>query len=139
MARTDAATIRRGMAYSQQGRVRLARVERDEADARVTGTQVYQVHFGTDNGGVYSYCDCPLGGGDPDIVCKHQIASAIILRNYLRIHPPQTWESVLAQAVRAEPKHAALATRQVLFFSLQTRHSQWAIYPYSLPLSQFSE
>jgi len=139
MARTDAATIRRGMAYSQQGRVRLARVERDEADARVTGTQVYQVHFGTDNGGVYSYCDCPLGGGDPDIVCKHQIASAIILRNYLRIHPPQTWESVLAQAVRAEPKHAAPAARQVLFFSLQTRHSQWAIYPYSLPLSQFSE
>ncbi len=139
LARTDAGTIRRGMAYSQQGRVRLARVERDEAEARVTGTQVYQVHFGVDQGGVYSFCDCPLSGGDPDIVCKHQIAAAVILRNYLRVHPPQTWENVLAQAVRAEPKHAAPAARQVLFFSLQSRHSQWAVYPYSLPLSHFDE
>ena len=139
LARADAATIRRGMTYSQQGRVRLARVERDEADARVTGTQVYQVHFGVDNGGVYSFCDCPMCGGDPDIVCKHQVAAAVILRNYLRVHPPQTWESVLAQAVKPEPKQAASAARQVLLFSLQARHSQWAIYPYSLPLGHFSE
>jgi len=139
LARTDAATIRRGMAYSQQGRVRLARVERDGAEARVTGTQVYQVQFLMDNGKVYAFCDCPISGGDPDIVCKHQIAAAVILRNYLRVHPPQTWESVLAQAVRAEPKHAAPAARQVLFFSLQVRHSQWAVYPYSLPLSHFAE
>ncbi len=139
LARTDAATIRRGMAYSQQGRVRLARVERDGAEARVSGTQVYQVQFLMDNGKVYAFCDCPISGGDPDIVCKHQVAAAVILRNYLRVHPPQTWESVLAQAVRAEPKHAAPAARQVLFFSLQARHSQWAIYPYSLPLSSFAE
>jgi len=139
LARTDAATIRRGMAYSQQGRVRLARVERDGAEARVSGTQVYQVQFMMDDGHVYAFCDCPISNGDPDIVCKHQIAAAVILRNYLRVHPPQTWESVLAQAVRAEPKHAAPAARQVLFFSLQARHSQWAIYPYSLPLSQFAE
>ncbi len=139
LARTDAATIRRGMAYSQQGRVRLARVERDGAEARVSGTQVYQVQFLMDNGKVYAFCDCPISGGDPDIVCKHQVAAAVILRNYLRVHPPQTWESVLAQAVRAEPKHAAPAARQVLLFSLQARHSQWAIYPYSLPLSSFAE
>ena len=139
LARTDAATIRRGMAYSQQGRVRLARVERDGAEARVSGTQVYLVQFMMDDGKVYAFCDCPISGGDPDIVCKHQIAAAVILRNYLRVHPPQTWESVLTQAVRAEPKHAAPAARQVLFFSLQTRHSQWAVYPYSLPLSQFAE
>ena len=63
----------------------------------------------------------------------------LILRNYLRVHPPQTWETVLAQAVKAEPQHAAPAARQVLFFSLQTRHSPWAIYPYSLPLSHFAE
>jgi len=139
LARTDAATIRRGMAYSQQGRVRLARVERDGAEARVSGTQVYQVQFMMDDGHVYAFCDCPISSGDPDIVCKHQIAAAVILRNYLRVHPPQTWESVLAQAVRAEPKQAAPAARQVLFFSLQARHSQWAIYPYSLPLGQFAE
>ncbi len=139
LARTDAATIRRGMAYSQQGRVRLARVERDGAEARVSGTQVYVIQFMMDDGKVYAFCDCPISDGDPDIVCKHQIAAAVILRNYLRVHPPQTWESVLAQAVRAEPKQAAPAARQVLFFSLQARHSQWAVYPYSLPLSSFSE
>jgi len=139
LARTDAATIRRGMAYSQQGRVRLARVERDGAEARVSGTQVYLVQFMMEDGKVFAFCDCPISGGDPDIVCKHQIAAAVILRNYLRIHPPQTWENVLAQAVKPDPKHAAPVARQALFFSLQTRHSQWAVYPYSLPLGQFSE
>lgn len=139
LARTDAATIRRGMAYSQQGRVRLARVDADSAEARVTGSQVYQVQFRIDNGEVYAFCDCPISDGDPDIVCKHQIAAAVILRNYLRVHPPQTWESVLAQAVKPEAKSAAPAARQVLFFSLQARHSQWAIYPYSLPLGHFAE
>ena len=139
LARADSGTIRRGMAYSQQGRVRLAKVERDAAEARVTGTEVYQVHFWVEGGKVQAMCDCPIAGNDPDVVCKHKIAAALILRNYLRVHPPQTWESVLAQAVKAEPKSAALAARQVLLFSLQTRHSEWAVYPYSLPLSHFGE
>ena len=139
IARADAATIRRGMAYSQQGRVRLARVERNEAEARVTDAQVYQVFFLMEEGGVKAFCDCPVSDGDPTVVCKHQIASALILRNYLRVHPPQTWETVLAQAVKEEPRRNNPATRQVLFFSLQTRHSAWALYPYSLPLSHFSE
>ncbi|MDQ2799746.1 MAG: DEAD/DEAH box helicase, partial [Armatimonadota bacterium] len=88
---------------------------------------------------VKAFCDCPVSDGDPAIVCKHQIASALILRNYLRVHPPQTWETVLAQAVKAEPRRNMPAARQVLLFSLQTRHSAWALYPYSLPLSHFAE
>ena len=139
MARADSGTTRRGIAYSQQGRVRLMRVDRDEAEARVTGTDVYRVVMEIDGGKVLGHCSCPISDGDTSIVCKHQIATALILRNYLRAHPPQTWETVLSQAVKAEPRRSTPSARQVLFFSLQTRHSSWAVYPYSLPLSQFAE
>ena len=139
MARTDSGTTRRGIAYSQQGRVRLVRVDRDEAEARVTGAEVYTVLVEIDDKDVMAICDCPISGGDPDIVCKHQVAAALILRNYLRAHPPQTWETVLAQAVKAGPRRSTPSARQVLLFSLQTRHSNWAVYPYSLPLSHFGE
>ena len=139
MARADSGTTRRGIAYSQQGRVRLVRVEREEAEARVTGSEVYQVLLEIEDKNVYGTCNCPISDGDPEIVCKHQVAAALILRNYLRAHPPQTWETVLAQAVKAEPRRSTPSARQVLFFSLQMRHSTWAVYPYSLPLSHFAE
>ena len=136
-ARTDVATAQRGRAYFNQGRAQIFRVEGNTADLRVSGTEVYHVHFSRTNGRVVSLCDCPLAAGEPDVICKHQIAAALTLRNYLRIHPPQTWETILAQAVKPDARRPASAPKQVLFFSLQSRHSSWSVYPYSLPLSHF--
>ena len=137
-ARTDSGTFQRGRTYFLQGRVRLLHVEADGAAAEVRGTEVYSVLFSVDNGKLSSLCDCPVSDGAPNCVCKHQIAAAIVLKNYLHTHPPQTWETVLAQAVKAAPRTNA-PPRQVLFFSLQQRRSEWALYPYSLPMSHFAE
>ena len=138
-ARTDSGTFQRGRTYFLQGRVRLLHIEANYADAEVRGSQVYSVVFMVDRGELSSTCDCSVADGAPGIVCKHQIAAAIVLKNYLHNHPPQTWETVLAQAVKAAPRSRTSSPRQVLFFSLQERHSEWALYPYSLPLSYFSE
>ncbi len=139
-ARTDSGTFQRGREYSLQGRVRLRRVEGDGAVAEVRGNEMYTVLFEMQGDRLLSACDCPVSGGDPDVVCKHQIAAALTLKNHLRSHPPETWEAVLASAVKAGLRsQTPAAARQSLFFSLQERRSEWAIYPYTLPLSLLAE
>ncbi len=138
-ARTDSRTFERGRAYSMQGRARLRQIERESAEAEVRGTELYHVSFWADDRRLASMCDCPVSEGDPDIVCKHQIAAAMVLKNYLHHNPPLTWETVLASAVKAAPRSQAATPKQVLLFSLQQRRSAWLLFPYSLPLSHFSE
>jgi len=138
-ARTDSGTFERGRAYYMQARARLRHIERAGADAEVRGTEMYHVSFWTEGGRLASLCDCPVSDGDPDIVCKHQIAAAMVLKNYLHHNPPQTWETVLASAVKAAPRSQTATPKQALLFSLQQRRSSWLLFPYSLPLSHFSE
>ncbi len=138
MAKADSGTVRRGITLSQQGRVRLTSVARTEAVAHVVGESTHDVHFSIyDTGQVGAICDCADFIRSPNMACKHIVAGALVLRNYLRMHPPQTWEAVLAQAVQPNAKKAA-PPRQALFFSLQTRQSQWVLLPYSLALSHFA-
>lgn len=138
MAKADSGTVRRGITLSQQGRVRLTSVARTEAVAHVVGESTHDVHFSvSDDGRVGAICDCADFVRSPNMACKHIVAGALVLRNYLRMHPPQTWEAVLAQAVQPNAKKAA-APRQALFFSLQTRQNQWVLLPYSLTLSSFA-
>ncbi len=135
-ARTDSGTFQRGREYSLQGRVRLRRVEADGAVAEVRGSEAYTVLFEMQGGRLVSACDCPVSGGDMGEVCKHQIAAALVLKNYLRTHPPETWEGVLAAGVKAgQRKMLTPGARQALFFSVQERRSEWAVFPYTLPLS----
>ena len=138
-ARTDSGTFQRGRDYSLQGRVRLRLVERDGAVAEVRGTETYTVLFEMRGDKLLSACDCPVSGGDPGEVCKHQIAAALTLKNHLRSHPPATWETVLASAVKAGARTTGAGPRQALFFSLQERRSEWAVFPYTLPLSLVAE
>ena len=138
MARADSGTVRRGITLSQQGRVRLTSVARTEAVAHVVGETACDVHFSVyEDGRVGAVCDCPDFSQSTGRVCKHIVAGALVLRNYLRMHPPQTWDTVLAQAVQPSSKKAP-APRQALFFSLQLRQNQWYLIPYSLALSQFA-
>ena len=134
-ARTDSGTFQRGREYSLQGRVRLRHVERDRAAADVRGSETYTVLFEMQGGTLRSACDCPVSGGDSGEVCKHQVAAALVLKNYLRVNPPETWETVLAAAVKAGARSSGAGPRHVLFFSLQERRSEWAIFPYTLPLT----
>ena len=137
MARADSGTVRRGITLCQQGRVRLTGVTRTEASAQVTEGATQNVQFSlSEDGRVSASCDCADFVHSTGRVCKHIVAAALMLRNYLRMHPPQTWDAVLAQAVLPSAKKAP-SPRQVLFFSLQLRQHQWHLLPYSLALSHF--
>ena len=138
-ARTDSGTFERGRAYFLQGRVRLGRVEADRASAEVRGSELYSIVFERHGSRLVSVCDCPVSEGDPDIVCKHQIAAAMTLKNYLHHNPPQNWETTLRRVVQAAPRIQSPPPKQALFFSLQQRRSQWTIFPCSLPTSFFSD
>ncbi len=133
--RTDRETVQRGQSYYQQRRVNLRSVGEDGAHAQVRGSasKPYNVLAEVADGGVYFLCDCPLAGGDPDVICKHAVAVALVLRDYLHAHPPQTWENILSRALEAPPPKAAPAPKLLLLFSLQQRYSSWGVHAYSLP------
>ena len=138
LASRDQGSVQRGQAYYRQGRAYIERVQDHEAYLRVLGTRIYHVHVGVEDGAALIDCTCPVGIEDVDVLCKHKVAAVLKLQDYLRAHPPTTWETVLGGVLKDTPrKTAAAAAKSVLFFSLQKRGSTWGIYPYSLPASSF--
>ena len=135
----DRNTIQRGQTYYAQRRVILRSIEKDRAELAVRGSapQPYNVELDMADGLAYLMCDCPLGGNDPDTVCKHVVAAALTVRDYLAAHPRVTWDSVLSQAVAQTSRRAAPSPTLLLLFSLQKRNSVWGVFPYSLPASAF--
>jgi len=138
LAEADGGTVQRGRTLFQQGRARLREVGPQLAVLTVQGSREYRVRFWMEGGTADSTCDCPVADDEPGVLCKHQIAAAFTLHNHLHLHPPQTWEAVLARAVMGQGKRPAVAS-QLLLFSLQTRREQWAVFPYALPLSLFPD
>ena len=133
IARTDTNSAQRGRSYFLQGKARVRRVEQQSAEVTVQGSRLYQLRFRlTADGNIVCTCDCPVAEGEPEIICKHKIAGALALRNYIVQNPPVTWETVLAQALKT-PARTGTVGRFILFFSLQSRSSTWGGYPYALP------
>jgi non-specific serine/threonine protein kinase len=139
--RTDRGTLQQGQWYYQQRRVSLRSVDEDGAHAVVRGTRPtpYDVYARVANDRVYFLCDCPLADGDPKITCKHIIAFALVLRDYLHTNPPMTWETVVSRAVEAAPPKAAPTAKSLLLFSLQQRYSSWGVFAYSLPANGIAD
>ena len=139
LTKADQATRARGLSYFQQGRARMQSLEPTEAVFRVQGSERYEVVIWLEGTHVHLSCDCPVEG-DETAPCKHEIASLVTLRNYLRLNPPVTWETVVSKAVSKVPrKPGAGATRLILAFSLQKRYSDWSIAPYNLAFSHFPD
>lgn len=140
IARAGAGIAARGRAYyAQKWRLRVQHVGAEEATVRVQGSQRYEVEFWRDGNRVRAFCDCPYAEYDEDVVCKHIVAAALFLRDYLAESAPVPWADVLTQAVRAAPSHTPKRPAELLFFSLQARGSSWAVLPYTVAASFFPE
>jgi hypothetical protein len=137
----DAEAVRRGRAYYYQGRARIEEVKRGEARVLVRGTRPtpYKVEFHLEDDGPKVQCDCPTAREQTSTMCKHKVAASLALQDYLRFHPPVTWETSLTKALQETGKRGKSAIKSLLFFSLQKRSSTWGIYPYSLPETHFPE
>ncbi|MGB9179538.1 MAG: SWIM zinc finger family protein, partial [Pyrinomonadaceae bacterium] len=140
MARAGAGVAARGRAYyAQKWRLRVQHVSADEAVIRVQGSQRYTVEFMKDGNRVLAFCDCPYAGYEEGVVCKHIVAAALFLRDYLKQNTPVPWEDVLSQAVRTSSSPASKKPAAFLFFSLQARGNSWAVVPYTVASSFFPE
>jgi non-specific serine/threonine protein kinase len=140
IARAGATIAARGRAYyAQKWRLRVQHVSADEVVVRVQGSQRYTVEFLKDINRVLAFCDCPYAGYEEDVICKHIVAAALFLRDYLRENAPVPWEDVLAQAVRTSSSPAPKRPAEFLFFSLQARGNSWAVVPYTVASTFFPE
>ena len=140
IARAGATIAARGRAYyAQKWRLRVRHVSAEEAVVRVRGSQQYTVEFMRLGGRVRVFCDCPYADYDEDVICKHGVAAALFLRDYLTENAPVPWEDVLSQAVRTSSSPAPKRDAEFLFFSLQARGSSWAVVPYTVASAFFPE
>ena len=140
IARAGTTIAARGRAYyAQKWRLHVQHVSADKASIRVRGSQAYTVEFMKEGSRVLVFCDCPYADYDEGVICKHGVAAALFLRDYLTENAPVPWEDVLSQAVRTSSSAAPKRPAEFLFFSLQTRGNSWAVVPYTVASSFFPE
>ncbi|MFL6208752.1 MAG: SNF2-related protein [Pyrinomonadaceae bacterium] len=140
LARAGATIAARGRAYyAQKWRLRVQHVSADEAVIKVQGSQTYEVEFWRNGNHARALCDCPYADYEENVICKHVVAAALFLRDYLTERAPVPWTDVLSQAVRTSARLAPQRPAEFLFFSLQARGNSWAVVPYMVASSFFPE
>jgi hypothetical protein len=141
IARAERAVAERGRAYHRQPwRFRVNHLGGREATVRVQGSQPYLVEMWLEgNGDVVMLCDCPFADDEVEIICKHKVAAALYLQDYLQHHKAQNWQEVLTRAVRPVSQRTQDDPATLLFFSLQTRGASWAVVPYVVSAGFFPE
>ena len=120
---------REGLSYYRQGQARVLSAEAHKALIAVQGSQPrpYTVEIALQQQWLMVGCSCPQAA--KGFTCKHAIAAAYQLRDYLIEHPPNPWREVLS-ASRPPRRRAGGAT---LLFSLVRRGTTWSLTAYTLP------
>jgi non-specific serine/threonine protein kinase len=132
-----------GQAYFDWGRVQIYEIAKERARCYVTGSRLYEVELTVSEGYLYLRCDCNYAARN--VICKHEVASVLAVREKLRKDLPVPWTEHLGkiiQITQAAPRRVK-PKPYLLFFSLQNYSSpgynSWKIVPYQLPLSSLSK
>lgn len=129
----------RGTAYYYQDRVTLSWHEEGAAHLHVMGRNQYCVDIQANGHEVFYDCTCPYA--ESGFFCKHMVAGALFLREYLRKNGGNAWKDKFQRAF----SQAASTVRNVagkpyyLFFSLQESFYGWVLRPYTLEQSVLPE
>ncbi len=70
-------------------------------------------------------------------LCRHRVAAALKLHEYLVAHPPKLWQAVLDQSAHSSARRPSVNYSPIVF-SLQERNNSWAVVPYSLAARLFA-
>lgn len=128
-----------GQNLFQWGRVQVREIKDQVADCIVQDKRPYQVEIKVANNFLYLKCKCRYAYRG--IVCEHEIAACMAVREVLRQRQPAKWRVQLNNLMgtwQSSPRRKQVAP-YLLFFSLQeassTAYNAWKITPYHLPLS----
>ncbi len=129
----------RGEAYYRWGRVRIESISSQLARCYVSGSRIYEVEISVSDEYLYLRCDCPYAA--KSVVCKHDVAAALAVRDYLIQRKPPHWSDHL-NTVLQTPQTASRGAKlrqYLLFFSLQgvsiPAYTSWKITPYQIPFN----
>ncbi len=133
----------RGLMYYHQRRVSVETVEEDYATCLVRGSSDdYEVVIEIEGNELFFSCECPYADGG--VICKHEVAAALALRDYLRTHVPPNWRNQLVRIMQGTPSSQhAIPQPYLLLFSLHSLYeygnSSWKLTPYMLPYKAIPE
>lgn len=129
---THPSIVKQGRELHREG---LAKVEQSSGTSATIlveepGSHAMQVKVALTGNQMSLTCLCRTAYGWG--LCKHRVAAALALRDYLKLNPPSMWRAVLDQAIHAQPRTRTVGPGNVLLFSIQQRSGSWAVVPYSL-------
>jgi non-specific serine/threonine protein kinase len=133
----------RGLMYYHQKRVSVESVDEDYASCLVRGSNSdYEVAIECEGNSLYFSCGCPYAEGG--VICKHEVAAALALRDYLRTHVPPNWRNQLTRMVQGTQSGTRTTPQPyLLLFSLHSIYeygnTSWKLTPYMLPIRAIPE
>jgi non-specific serine/threonine protein kinase len=133
----------RGLMYYHQKRVSIETVDEEFATCMVRGSnQDYEVLIETEGNSLVFSCNCPYA--ESGVVCKHEVAAALALRDHLRTHVPPNWRNQLTRMVQgARPAVNNPPQPYLILFSLYSLYdygrTSWKLAPYMLPVRAIPE
>ncbi|MDR3708874.1 MAG: SNF2-related protein [Capsulimonadaceae bacterium] len=123
----DVREFRRGQAL--YFRSELEGVEQDHRHVQLTVYDVphpFDVTFIAEDGEAIPTCSCEVGKGIPGNWCRHAVAGALAMYNWLFRNPPVTWEMRIDKLVDQRAQRAKTSkVDQILIFVLGHLYSGW--------------
>lgn len=126
-----------------EGRVNVVEVKDSYASCMLHDRHPYRVEIKVDRNYLFLKCNCRYAARG--LICEHDIACCLAVRDVLQQRLPPTWRNQLARVLdtgQTKPRRVP-ATGYFLFFSLREEISYdgtgWKITPYHLPLSSLTK
>lgn len=129
----------RGQRYFRDGwRCKIFAVEPSRAVVRVQGSRAYSVELALVDYDKIDYkCDCPYSRDFPRRVCKHAVAAALFLEDYLRLNSAQSWENHINGLFEAAGKSETRRKPELLIVSLQRHNAAYTLAAYRAEARHF--
>lgn len=135
----DADTFRLGAELFERGQVQVTELTELAAFCVVPDKRNYHVEFKIARDHVYLKCSC--SHASRGLICEHEVAAWLSLRQHLKRSLPEAWQARLDQVINQAQDLPVLRKTPpyLLFFSLQEElrgfPPYWKLTPYTLPFS----
>jgi non-specific serine/threonine protein kinase len=126
-----------GQSLHLEGRVQVIDIKNDSAQCIVQDKHPYRVEIKVANKYLYLKCDCRYAFRG--LICEHDIAACLAVRDRFRQKLPPTWRNQINKVIDASSltQRKTSPSHYLLLFSLQeletANSNSWKITPFLLP------